>query len=82
MQICCDHHQHENAENAQVNFHVVRFVSSLDALRAGSLADKRYALDELRVSAAKLSLSDQEIRVAHNELEGFAKRVSRMFVGG
>jgi putative nucleotidyltransferase with HDIG domain len=81
MQICCDHHQHENAESPQVNFHVVTFVSSLDALRAGTHADKRYALDELRTSANKLGLSDQEIRVAYNETEEFAKRVTSMFAG-
>jgi putative nucleotidyltransferase with HDIG domain len=79
MQICCDHHQHENAEDAPLNFYLVTFISSLDALRAGSHADKRYALDELRTSAQKLGLSDQEIRVAYNELEQFAARVSRMF---
>lgn len=81
MQICCDHHQHENAENAPSSFHVVAFISSIDALRAGSQADKRYALDELRTSANKLGLSDQEIRVAHKETEDFAKRVISMFAG-
>jgi putative nucleotidyltransferase with HDIG domain len=79
MQICCDHHQHENAEDAPLNFQVVAFVSSLDALRAGTHADKRFALDELRTAANKLGLSDQEIRVAHAEIAEFAKRVSRMF---
>jgi putative nucleotidyltransferase with HDIG domain len=81
MQICCDHHQHENAEKAPPSFHLVAFISSLDSLRAGALADKRYALDELRTSANKLGLSDQEIRVAHKELEDYAKRVARMFAG-
>jgi HD-like signal output (HDOD) protein len=78
MQICCDHHQLDNAENPSNDFHVVCLISSLDALRAGTIADKRYALDELRASAQQLKLSDAELRAAHTDTRLFAERASRM----
>jgi HD-like signal output (HDOD) protein len=80
MQICCDHHQQEIVENASFSFHAVCLVSSLDALRAGTAADKRYALDELRTSAKHLALSDAELRATHTETHDYAKRVARMLV--
>lgn len=81
MQVCCDHHQHENAADAPQNFHVISIMSSLDALRAGSAADKRYAIDELRTSAERLGMSDAELRVAHHDVQMFAERVARLFGG-
>jgi HD-like signal output (HDOD) protein len=78
MQICCDHHQLDNAENPSHDFHVVCLISSLDALRAGTLADKRYALEELRASVEQLKLSDAELRAAHTDTRLFAERVGRM----
>lgn len=79
MQICCDHHQQENALDAPPDFHAVCLVSALDALRAGTGSDKRYALDELKKSAELLKLTDAELRTVHTEVADFAKRVSRMF---
>jgi HD-like signal output (HDOD) protein len=78
MQICCDHHQQESAEDATSDFHVVCLFSSLDALRAGTNADKRHALDELRTSAERLKLSDAELRAAHTETHEYAKRVGNL----
>jgi hypothetical protein len=78
MQICCDHHQLDSAESPSNDFHVVCLISSLDALRAGTVADKRYALDELRTSAERLKLTDAELRAAHTDTRLFAERVGRM----
>jgi HD-like signal output (HDOD) protein len=78
MQICCDHHQLDSADNPSSDFHVVSLISSLDALRAGTVADKRYALEELRTSAERLKLSDAELRAAHTDTRLFAERVGRM----
>jgi HD-like signal output (HDOD) protein len=78
MQICCDHHQLDTVENPSQDFHVVCLISGLDALRAGTVADKRYALEELRTSAAQLKLSDAELRAAHTDTRLFAERASRM----
>lgn len=78
MQICCDHHQLDDTESPSTDFHVVSLISSLDALRAGTAADKRYALDELRTSAERLKLSDAELRAAHTDTRVFAERVNRM----
>jgi HD-like signal output (HDOD) protein len=80
MQICCDHHQLDSATDMSSDFYVVSLISSLDALRAGTAADKRYALDEVRVSAEQLKLTDAELRAAHTETHEFARRVSRMLV--
>jgi HD-like signal output (HDOD) protein len=79
MQICCDHHQQENALDAPPDFHAVCLVSAFDALRAGTGSDRRYALDELKKSAELLKLTDAELRAVHTEVADFAKRVSRMF---
>lgn len=79
MQICCDHHQQDNAEDAPPDFHAVCLVSAFDALRAGTAADKRFALDELKKSAEALKLEDAELRLVHTEVAEFAKRVARMF---
>lgn len=79
MQICCDHHQQDNALDAPPDFHAVCLVSAFDALRAGTSSDKRYALDELKKSAEALKLSDAELRAVHTDVQELAKRVSRMF---
>lgn len=77
MMMCQNHHR--IPVDATPELHIVRLVSGLDVLRAGSAVEKRDVLQEIAESAAALRFTDAELRVAHTETKEYGERVLRMF---
>ncbi|MDB4986975.1 MAG: uncharacterized protein JWN04_2153 [Myxococcaceae bacterium] len=77
MMMCQNHHQ--LSVDGTPELHVVRLVSGLDTLRAGSAVDKRDVLQEIAESCAALRMTDAELRVAHTETKEYGERVLKMF---
>jgi HD-like signal output (HDOD) protein len=79
MQVCTQHHRLGELEGASDVLYWVSIVSSLDALRSGSRVAQREALEELPVAAARLALSDAQLRAANTQVKDFSERMMRLF---
>ncbi len=81
IDFCTCHHELSSGGHGR-DLHIVRLVSALDSLRAGSPAEKRDALSEVRESAQQLDATEAELRALRTEVGETAARVERMLPSG
>jgi HD-like signal output (HDOD) protein len=79
LQVCEMHHRLEACVDAPALLYWVSLVSSFDDLRTGSACQKREALAALPICAARLGLTDAQLRAANTATKEFAERVQRLF---
>jgi HD-like signal output (HDOD) protein len=79
MTICAQHHQLEELADAPPALYCVSLMSGFDTLWFGEAAEQREAMPGLRLCAAKLSLTDAQLRAAHAQARTLGERTQRMF---
>jgi putative nucleotidyltransferase with HDIG domain len=79
MQLCARHHQLDDLEQMPATFYLVTLVSSFDSLLVGGEASRREALQEARISAERLGMTEQALSDAYRETRSLGEKAMRMF---